>query len=78
MKKKSLQDKLKNSYLKLDTSRINFYKRQVANILQESEKEQVFTPPSNPSQGGSTPSTPEVNPSENDYVVDGYIDNYFV
>ena len=38
--------------------------------------------PSNASAGGgakpSTQSTPEVNPSENDYVVNDYIDDYFV
>ena len=80
MKKGHLLDRLKSSNLKLDTNRINFYKRQVANTLQDAEREQTFSPPSNPSQGGggNGGTTPEVNPSENDYVVNDYIDDYFV
>lgn len=68
MKTKYLQEKLNydnfRSYLLRE-----FYIQQQQNVQSNSS-----------AGGGKLPSstTPEVNPSSNSYVVDGYIDNYFV
>ena len=78
MKNKNLLSKLRFSNLRLNDSKINLYRNRLANIQQNAERDQNISPSSNPSQGGGGGGTQPVDPSSNNYVVDGYIDNYFV
>ena len=67
---------MKTKYLQEKLNYDNF----ISYLLRESYIQQQQNVQSNSSAGGGKLSsdTPEVNPSENDYVVNGYIDDYFV